>query len=202
MGILPSTKSIPYERCSWAGDHTDYQDYHDTEWGFPVGDDRHLFEKLCLEGFQSGLSWLTILRKRENFRKAFADFDHSRIGRWTERSVARLLGDAGIIRPRGKIEATLNNARCASALHVRATRLDRRRAPLLARPSLRPLGAAAPPRGCPAARAPARADGTPHGPGDGRRAVGGTLPPQRRCDPGCGRELRVQIAADGVAYGP
>ena len=113
---MPSTKSIPYERCSWAGDHADYQDYHDTEWGFPIDDDRHLFEKLCLEGFQSGLSWLTILRKRENFRKAFADFDHSRIGRWTERSVARLLGDAGIIRHRGKIEATLNNARCASAL--------------------------------------------------------------------------------------
>ena len=113
---MSSTKPTSSERCSWCGDHADYQDYHDTEWGFPVGEDRHLFEKLCLEGFQSGLSWLTILRKRENFRKAFADFDHSRIGRWSERSVERLLGDAGIVRHRGKIEATLNNARCASAL--------------------------------------------------------------------------------------
>lgn len=103
-------------RCSWPGEHADYQDYHDTEWGFPVDDDRHLFEKLCLEGFQSGLSWLTILRKRDNFRKAFANFEIDRIARWDERSVVRLLGDAGIIRHRGKIEATLNNARCARAL--------------------------------------------------------------------------------------
>jgi DNA-3-methyladenine glycosylase I len=103
-------------RCGWSGDHSDYQNYHDTEWGFPQGDDRHLFEKLCLEGFQSGLSWLTILRKRENFRKAFARFEIDRIARWDERSVVRLLGDAGIVRHRGKIEATLNNARCAQAL--------------------------------------------------------------------------------------
>jgi DNA-3-methyladenine glycosylase I len=100
-------------RCRWCGDHADYQAYHDTEWGFPVDDDQRLFEKLCLEGFQSGLSWLTILRKRENFRRAFADFDHARIARWNERSVARLLRDAGIVRHRGKIEAALANARRA-----------------------------------------------------------------------------------------
>jgi len=103
-------------RCRWCGDHADYQAYHDTEWGFPVDDDRQLFEKLCLEGFQSGLSWLTILRKRENFRAAFADFEFERIARWNERSVERLLKDAGIVRHRGKIEATLNNARQARAL--------------------------------------------------------------------------------------
>ena len=104
------------KRCSWCGEHPDYQDYHDSEWGFPVDDDRRLFEKLCLEGFQSGLSWLTILRKRENFRKAFADFDFDRIARWNERSVARLLRDAGIVRHRGKIEATLDNAKRARDL--------------------------------------------------------------------------------------
>ncbi len=86
------------------------------EWGFPVDDDRQLFEKLCLEGFQSGLSWLTILRKRENFRAAFANFEFERIARWNERSVERLLKDAGIVRHRGKIEATLNNARQARVL--------------------------------------------------------------------------------------
>lgn len=104
------------QRCRWCGDHADYQAYHDTEWGFPVDEDRHLFEKLCLEGFQSGLSWLTILRKRENFREAFANFEFDRIARWGERSVNRLLRDEGIVRHRGKIEATLNNARRARAL--------------------------------------------------------------------------------------
>ena len=108
----------PPTRCSWCGEHADYQAYHDTEWGFPVGDDRRLFEKLCLEGFQSGLSWLTILRKRENFRKAFADFEFERIARWNERSVERLLRDAGIVRHRGKIEATLHNA--GRAIELRA----------------------------------------------------------------------------------
>lgn len=107
-------------RCSWCGDHEDYQAYHDDEWGFPVSDDQRLFEKLCLEGFQSGLSWLTILRKRENFRRAFADFDFERIARWNQRSVERLLRDAGIVRHRGKIEATLANARCARALRDEA----------------------------------------------------------------------------------
>ncbi|MFK7898794.1 MAG: DNA-3-methyladenine glycosylase I [Myxococcota bacterium] len=103
-------------RCSWCGDAPDYQAYHDTEWGFPVSDDRHLFEKLCLEGFQSGLSWITILRKRENFRKAFSNFEFERIAGWNARSVDRLVKDAGIIRHRGKIEAALNNARCAIEL--------------------------------------------------------------------------------------
>lgn len=103
-------------RCGWCGDHLDYQAYHDTEWGFPVGDDRRLFEKLCLEGFQSGLSWLTILRKRAAFRRAFADFDYDRLARWNARSVERLLQDPGIVRHRGKIEATLSNARAARAL--------------------------------------------------------------------------------------
>ena len=103
-------------RCLWCGDHEDYQAYHDLEWGFPVDDDRRLFEKLCLEGFQSGLSWLTILRKRERFRAAFADFDFERIARWSGRSVERLLRDPGIVRHRGKIEATIGNARCAREL--------------------------------------------------------------------------------------
>jgi DNA-3-methyladenine glycosylase I len=97
-------------RCFWGASPLEYQAYHDVEWGFPVDDDRRLFEKLCLEGFQSGLSWLTILRKRENFRKAFAGFDFERVARFGERDVRRLLGDAGIVRHRGKIEATINNA--------------------------------------------------------------------------------------------
>src|SRR6188508_1281928 len=99
-------------RCWWAGAADPlYARYHDTEWGFPVDDDRRLFEKLCLEGFQSGLSWLTNLNKREAFRKAFAGFDAARVARFGERDVARLLGDAGIVRHRGKIESTINNAR-------------------------------------------------------------------------------------------
>ena len=97
-------------RCSWPGDLPDYVAYHDDEWGRPVHVDRRLFEKLCLEGFQSGLSWLTILRKRENFRAAFADFDHAVVAEYGEAEVERLLQDAGIIRHRGKIEATINNA--------------------------------------------------------------------------------------------
>lgn len=107
-------------RCGWCGDHADYQRYHDEEWGFPVDDDRRLFEKLCLEGFQSGLSWLTILRKRDAFREAFAGFDFDRIARWNERSVTRLLRDPGIVRHRGKIEATLANARAARTLRDEA----------------------------------------------------------------------------------
>jgi DNA-3-methyladenine glycosylase I len=103
-------------RCAWADAPAIYRGYHDAEWGFPVDDDHRLFEKLCLEGFQAGLSWLTILRKRENFRAAFASFDFNRIARFGERDVERLLGDAGIIRHRGKIEATINNARCAVEL--------------------------------------------------------------------------------------
>jgi DNA-3-methyladenine glycosylase I len=101
-------------RCAWCRADAGYVEYHDTEWGVPVRDDRALFEKICLEGFQSGLSWLTILRKRENFRRAFAGFDPARVARFTARDVTRLLGDAGIVRHRGKIESTINNAkRCA-----------------------------------------------------------------------------------------
>jgi DNA-3-methyladenine glycosylase I len=97
-------------RCEWGDSPPIYRAYHDSEWGFPVGDDRRLFEKVCLEGFQAGLSWLTILRKRENFRAAFADFEFERVARFGKRDVNRLLADAGIIRHRGKIEATINNA--------------------------------------------------------------------------------------------
>jgi DNA-3-methyladenine glycosylase I len=97
-------------RCVWADSAPEYRAYHDREWGFPVGDDVRLFEKLSLEGFQAGLSWLTILRKRENFRRAFAGFDFEVVARFDERDVVRLLGDASIIRHRGKIEAVINNA--------------------------------------------------------------------------------------------
>ena len=103
-------------RCWWCVGDPLYQHYHDTEWGFPVADDTRLFEKLCLEGFQAGLSWLTILRKRENFRAAFAEFDIRRVARFNRRSVDRLLHDAGIVRHRGKIEATINNAKRAIEL--------------------------------------------------------------------------------------
>jgi DNA-3-methyladenine glycosylase I len=104
-------------RCSWPGlEHPEYQHYHDTEWGVPVADDQKLFEKLVLEGFQSGLSWLTILRKRENFRAAFHGFDATRIVRYTDKDRARLMADAGIIRNRLKIDATIDNARAYLAL--------------------------------------------------------------------------------------
>jgi DNA-3-methyladenine glycosylase I len=103
-------------RCRWSGGAPELLDYHDREWGFPVADERRLFEKLSLEGFQSGLSWRTILAKRESFRAAFHDFDFERIARFTPRDVDRLLGDAGIVRHRGKIEAVINNARRAREL--------------------------------------------------------------------------------------
>lgn len=103
-------------RCHWCGAAPEFLHYHDTEWGFPVGDDRRLFEKLCLEGFQSGLSWRTILAKRENFRAAFHGFDFDRIASFTARDVERLLGDAGIVRHRGKIEAVIHNAQRAQEL--------------------------------------------------------------------------------------
>lgn len=99
-----------HDRCSWGASTPDYVAYHDTEWGFGVADDHRLFEKLCLEGFQSGLSWLTILRKRENFRAAFAGFDPAVVATFDESDVDRLLGDAGIIRHGGKIRSTINNA--------------------------------------------------------------------------------------------
>lgn len=103
-------------RCFWAGADPLYIAYHDDEWGVAVRNDNQLFEKICLEGFQSGLSWLTILRKRENFRRAFRDFDFVRVARFGARDVARLMKDAGIVRHRGKIESTINNARRAIEL--------------------------------------------------------------------------------------
>ncbi|MBZ0071896.1 MAG: DNA-3-methyladenine glycosylase I [Gammaproteobacteria bacterium] len=103
-------------RCQWCSAAPEFLAYHDTEWGFPVSDDHRLFEKLCLEGFQSGLSWRTILAKRENFRAAFHDFDFNRIARFTQRDVNRLLKDEGIVRHRGKIEAVINNALRAQEL--------------------------------------------------------------------------------------
>ena len=102
-----------HARCWWVGNHEDYQRYHDEEWGRPVSDDFKLFEKICLEGFQSGLSWLTILRKREGFRKAFAKFDFTEVARFNDSDIKRLLKDTGIVRHRKKIEAAINNARRA-----------------------------------------------------------------------------------------
>ncbi|WCT79363.1 DNA-3-methyladenine glycosylase I [Novosphingobium humi] len=99
-----------YHRCHWCAATADYMAYHDTEWGFPVADDRRLFEKLTLEGFQSGLSWRAILAKRDNFRAAFDGFDFHRIALYDEADVERLLHDEGIVRHRGKIEATIRNA--------------------------------------------------------------------------------------------
>jgi DNA-3-methyladenine glycosylase I len=107
-GIITGDDGVA--RCWWAGSAPEYCAYHDKEWGFPVADDVRLFEKLSLEGFQAGLSWLTILRKREAFRRAFAGFDFHRVARFGESDVARLLADAGIVRHRGKIEAVINNA--------------------------------------------------------------------------------------------
>ena len=104
------------KRCWWPGEDELYIRYHDEEWGRPVVDDRRLFEKICLEGFQSGLSWITILRKRDNFRKAFKNFDPAAVARFGARDVQRLLKDAGIIRHRGKIESTINNAKRALEL--------------------------------------------------------------------------------------
>ena len=103
-------------RCRWSAAAPEFFSYHDTEWGFPVSDDHRLFEKLSLEGFQSGLSWRTILAKRESFRAAFHNFDFARIARFAERDVDRLLTDEGIVRHRGKIEAVINNARRAQDL--------------------------------------------------------------------------------------
>ncbi len=103
-------------RCRWSGAAPEFFEYHDTEWGFPVDDDRRLFEKICLEGFQSGLSWRTILAKRENFRAAFHQFDFDRIAGFSQRDIDRLLQDEGIVRHRGKIEAVINNARRAQEL--------------------------------------------------------------------------------------
>jgi len=108
-GLIIGSDGLP--RCGWPGAHIDYLDYHDTEWGVATHDDVRLFEKLSLEAFQSGLSWLTILRKRDNFRAAFAGFDPATVASFGDRDVARLLADAGIVRHRGKIEAVIANAR-------------------------------------------------------------------------------------------
>jgi DNA-3-methyladenine glycosylase I len=110
-GVVVSEDGVA--RCWWADAAPEYRAYHDTEWGFPVADDIRLFEKLSLEGFQAGLSWLTILRKREAFRAAFAGFAFDEVAQFDDRDVQRLLADAGIVRHRGKIEAVINNARRA-----------------------------------------------------------------------------------------
>ena len=111
-------------RC-WTTTDPAYNSYHDEEWGRPIRDERGLYERLCLEGFQSGLAWITILRKREAFRSAFAGFDPDRVERFDERDVERMLGDAGIVRHRGKIEAAIANARATLALRETETPLDR-----------------------------------------------------------------------------
>jgi DNA-3-methyladenine glycosylase I len=123
-------------RCWWGSSSPDYERYHDEEWGRPVRDDRGLYERMVLEGFQSGLSWLTILRKRDNFRAAFANFEIEAVAAFGDRDVARLLADAGIVRHRGKIEAAIANARAAAALDTPLSELiwsfaptGRRRAP-------------------------------------------------------------------------
>ncbi|PIO99604.1 DNA-3-methyladenine glycosylase I [Pleomorphomonas carboxyditropha] len=117
-GIITGDDGV--NRCFWAGSDPLYRRYHDEEWGRPVADDRRLFEKLCLEGFQSGLAWITILRKRQNFRAAFADFDIRAVAAFTDADVERLVNDAGIVRHRGKIASTINNARRALDLQAEA----------------------------------------------------------------------------------
>jgi len=111
-------------RCPWGEEPEIYRRYHDEEWGRPVHDDRLIYEKLCLEGFQSGLSWLTILRKRDGFRAAFAGFEPEAVAAFDERDVERLLQDAGIVRHRGKIEATIANAGAVVGLHEQGRSLD------------------------------------------------------------------------------
>ncbi len=113
-----------HARCGWGTSTPDYATYHDREWGRPVLDRNVLFEKLCLEGFQSGLSWLTILRKRENFRRAFADFDAATVADFDETDVERLLADAGIVRHQGKIRSAINNANALLAMEAAGERLD------------------------------------------------------------------------------
>ena len=121
------------ERCAWAEAAPEMRPYHDDEWGHPVADETHIYEMLCLEGFQAGLSWLTILRKRDAFRAAFADFDPAVVARYRERDVNRLLADTGIVRNRAKIDATITNARAVVGLREQGTSLAavvwRQRAP-------------------------------------------------------------------------
>ena len=111
-------------RCWWGASTPDYERYHDEEWGRPVRDERGLYERMVLEGFQSGLSWLTILRKRDNFRAAFANFDIEAVAKFGDRDVKRLLGDAGIVRHRGKIEAAIANAKAAAEMHANGESLS------------------------------------------------------------------------------
>lgn len=122
---MPASATLPHGlfasdthavRCAWCQATPAYQHYHDHEWGFPVADDRRLFEKICLEGFQAGLSWLTILNKREAFRRAFCEFDMDRLATFDATDVTRLLGDAGIVRHAGKIRSVINNAQRARVL--------------------------------------------------------------------------------------
>jgi DNA-3-methyladenine glycosylase I len=113
-GLITADDNIT--RCRWGSSHADYTHYHDNEWGFPVANDRRLFEKICLEGFQAGLSWLTILRKRENFRTAFHNFEIPVVAKLGESDVEKLVMDAGIVRHRGKINSTINNANRALEL--------------------------------------------------------------------------------------
>lgn len=120
-GLAPGPDGAP--RCAWAVSAPEYVAYHDTEWGRPVTGEDALFERLVLEGFQSGLAWITILRKRENFRAAFANFEIERVAEFGDDDVQRLLTDAGIVRHRGKIEAAINNARAARELHARGETL-------------------------------------------------------------------------------
>jgi DNA-3-methyladenine glycosylase I len=127
-------------RCPWGASTPDYLAYHDEEWGRPVTDDRGIYERLVLEGFQSGLAWITILRKREGFRAAFANFDVETVAGFGERDVERLLGDAGIVRHRGKIEAAIANARAAAAMDGSLAELVWGHAPRGRRPAPRRLG--------------------------------------------------------------
>lgn len=121
-GLVTGSDGIP--RCWWSGNDALYQQYHDYEWGRPVHEDRRLFEKICLEGFQAGLSWLTILRKRENFRAAFDQFDFGKVASYGAADIERLVQDAGIVRHRGKIESVINNARRALVMQQEFGTLD------------------------------------------------------------------------------
>jgi DNA-3-methyladenine glycosylase I len=121
---MSKAKKAPLVRCTWAGTDLEYQRYHDEEWGVPLQAERDIFEKLVLEGFQAGLSWITILRKRDNFRRAFHDFEPERVARYGAKDIARLMDDAGIVRNRAKIEATIDNAKTYLRLRQRTTLKD------------------------------------------------------------------------------
>lgn len=118
---MTKARAEALKRCPWAGNDAEYQRYHDTEWGVPLKSERAIFEKLVLEGFQAGLSWITILRKRDNFRRAFDDFDTERIAHYGAKDIARLMADEGIVRNRAKIEATIDNAKAYLKLRERMT---------------------------------------------------------------------------------